>query len=80
MTDPPVSGGEPLITTQLCSRESKSLSCRGTKGPLLWKDQLEHVEGEGGPLVKCRSRTVEVLAIKRAAVELWESRLLWEMF
>lgn len=47
---------------------------------MLWKEQLEHVEGEGRPLVKCRSRTVEVLAIKRAAAELWESRLLWEMF
>lgn len=37
----------------------------------MWKEQLEHVEGEGRPLAKCGSRTVEVLAIKRAAVELW---------
>lgn len=37
-----MSGGELLTTTLLCSRESKSLSCRGTKGPLLGKDQLEH--------------------------------------
>lgn len=37
-----MSGGELLTITQLCSRESKSLSFRGTKGPLLWKDRLEH--------------------------------------
>lgn len=37
-----VSGAELLTTTELCSRESKSLSCRGTKGPLLREEQLEH--------------------------------------
>lgn len=74
-----VSGGE-LTITQLCSRESKSPSpaveqkvpCGGTR---------ESREGEDRPLATCWGRTVEVLAIKSAALELWERvRLLWEMF
>lgn len=78
MTDP--SGGEP-------SRSLPHSYAAGNQSPLLQGNKRAIVvegpastEGEGKLLVKCRGRTVEVLAIKRAAVELWESRLLWEMF
>lgn len=79
-TDRPVVSGGELTITQLCSRESKSPSpaveqkvpCGGTR---------ESREGEDRPLATCWGRTVEVLAIKSAALELWERvRLLWEMF
>lgn len=75
-----VSGGELLTRHTAMQQGIKVPLLQGNKGAIVLKGpQLEHRAsrrgraGEGRPPVKYWSRTVEVLAIKRAAVELWES-------